>query len=235
MPHLTLLSLLLPLCCDAFFFNTVPVNLTTADQVVQFSLGKIMENYARHGDVDPRGFNVVNATKMALSGDTLYGINMHVTSNRKDEICTINVWERSGGKMEVEQGPFCMPFVSKKRAAVGAGVPVNPADDDVMKALKFATSTFNTQSGNTFLSKPTGSGYTVNTQVVSGLLYHFRSVTMAETTCLSSHTGDHVVDLASCTAATSGIRQKCDFDVWFQSWMQPQYQMTHKDCSIVKS
>jgi len=98
----------------AFFFNTSPVNLTTSDAVVQFSLGKIMEMYAQHGDVDPRGFNVLNATRMDISGDQLYGINMHVTSNRKDEICTINLWQRSGGKMEVTSGPFCWHMLEKR-------------------------------------------------------------------------------------------------------------------------
>ncbi|GFN97056.1 cystatin [Plakobranchus ocellatus] len=231
-------TLLLPLATQAATLagGISDTTLDMKDPIVQFASKAINTYYTMLGDSEPRTLvDIVSAQSQVVAG-TLYHLVLRVKTMNQEELCKVEVWSRpwlSGDDAtQVTKDPVCKmaPMDKSSMAPIitGGSVMTDIKNEDVQKALKFAVDSMNAQENFMYLRKPV-KVEEVKSQVVSGMAYHFRGVHMAATTCLKN-TQSMPMDLASCPAIDPADIRVCDFDIWWQSWMTPEYKLTSMQC-----
>ncbi|XP_055774237.1 cystatin-F-like isoform X1 [Salvelinus fontinalis] len=110
------------------------------------------------------------------------------------------------------------PPVSCQRLVPGAPYKINTNDKGVLKAVLHGTYSFNNQTNDAFLFKPSAIEK-ANGQIVKGLKY-ILEVDLSRTVCCKNGHGDP--DLANCKFQTDILLQQtfhCDFEVWTMPWL----------------
>lgn len=232
-----LLSLAVPLLCQGVNIRALtgaPVDATisASDPNVLFAVDAINSFYAKQGVTATRTLvDVVKAQTQVVAG-TLYHLWLKVSAGGQTEMCEVNVWSRpwlSGDEAtQVTQDPTCKPVTDvkvTKAPLLGGENQIDINDDSVQKALTFAVDSMNAQENFMFYRKAVNVEK-VTSQVVSGMAYHFRGVHMSATNCVKNGNGlTH-----DCLVADGADTKVCDFDIWYQAWMTPQYKLTNLSC-----
>ncbi|GFR86722.1 cystatin [Elysia marginata] len=171
------------------------------DANVQFAVKAINTYHNLLGDTENRTLvDIVSAKSQVVAG-TLYHLELKVKTSSQVELCKVEVWSRpwlSGdAALQVTKEPACkMMDMSTTMAPriTGGSVLVDSNDQDVQNALMFAAKYINNMENYMYLRIPVKIEE-VKSQVVSGMMYHFRGVEMAATTCRKN---DPSVDLTTC-------------------------------------
>ncbi|XP_059172570.1 uncharacterized protein LOC131953418 [Physella acuta] len=203
--------------------------LDGSDPNVQFAVKAINDFYAKQGDNAVRTFVSVLQSQSQIVAGTHYQFTLKVATATQTEICQVDVWSRpwlSGSEgLQTTKDPVCTPQ-AKRQVLVGGPMVIDSNRDDVQKALDFAVTTMNAQENYLYLRKAVSIAQ-VTSQVVSGISFHFTGVVMASTNCDKSTTHN----LNGCAVANDADTRTCDFNVWWQSWMTPEYQLTNVHCN----
>jgi len=225
-----LLATALPMLCQgALVGGKTEIKINETDPNVMFAVTAINGFYAKQGDNENRDLvKVVKATSQVVAG-TLYTLLLDVQSSGGEELCEVTVWSRpwlSGDEaMQVSDGPSCKPADKQQQVLAGGMQAADPDAQEVQDALSFATDAMNSQENFLYLRKPTNIAK-VTSQVVSGVAYHFHGVEMSATECAK---GSNQL-LSTCRVSATNNVRTCDFDVWWQAWMTPQYKIDNVKC-----
>lgn len=229
-----LIATVLPFACQAGLAggkNDIPLSEIKMDAPeIKFALTAINGFYAKQGDNDQRTIvKVVKAQSQVVAG-IVYDYTLDVKSNGGEELCVVSVWSRpwlTGDEaMQVSKDPSCKQVQQDTSKLVLGGEKLDdPQSTEIQNALSFAVDQMNAQENYLFLRKPQTMDK-VTSQVVSGYMYHFHGVQMAATDC--SKGSNQLLD--SCNVSSPGDVRVCDFDVWWQSWMTPEYKLSNLSC-----
>jgi len=229
-----LLVAVLPFTCQAGLVGgKTDIQVDAKDANVQFALMAINGFYAKQGDNEARDLvKVVKAQSQVVAG-TLYSFLLDVKSSAGEELCEVEIWSRpwlSGDDaMQVSTGPACKPQDKGTQDAakplVGGETPIDKDSTDVQNALTFAVNAMNSKENFLYLRKATNIGE-VTSQVVSGIAYHFKGVEMSATECPK---GSNQA-LETCNVSATNNVLMCDFDIWWQAWMTPEYKIGKMEC-----
>jgi len=204
-----------------------PIKLDASDENVKFAVGAINSYYTQLGDNAQRTLvDVVKAESQVVAG-TLYHLVLRVSSGGQSELCEVSVWSRpwlSGDEaMQLSKDPACK--AEHQQPLLGGETPADINSDEIQKALTFGVTSMNNMENSMYLRKAVATE-SVTKQVVSGMMYHFRGVHMAQTSCMKGTT----TLLENCAVADDANTRMCDFDVWWQSWSTPEYKLNNFQC-----
>jgi len=227
------LLLLLPLVCHGSMIvgGTKDIAIDATDSNVLFALNAINNYYQKQGDNSVRTLvTIVKAQSQVVAG-TLYHFTLRI-QGAETELCKVKVWSRpwlnATEATQLSGDPECKAEIAATGSPVMGGISdIDAASPEVINALDFGVNHLNSMENNMFRRKATALG-SVTKQVVSGMMYRFRGVTMANTECMKS---DTTTLLSACRVNNSVTRNlACDFDIWWQSWNTPAYKITNWVC-----
>jgi len=200
----------------------------TMDNVnVMFAKQATMDHFTATGAADTtRTLSIKSATQQVVSG-MLYTITFSTNMN---EECTVKVWEQvwMTPQRSISSGPNCVAVQNRRQ--LGGGMPggVSAADmnsAEVQAALNFGVKAVNGMENSMYLRKVQGS-YTVTKQVVSGMLYKFTDVVLAQTDCFKGSN----TDLSMCNVSDPADENTCSFTIAVQAWMTPSMKVVDWSC-----
>jgi len=222
----------LPFVCNAALLaggkSDVTATLQKDDPAVAFAFSAIQTKFNEQNQLTDPTFTIVKATSQVVAG-TLLDLTLSVNVGGQPKLCTISIWSQpwTSTPQKISKDAECKddPSMVASRRQLG-GVPggvssADNSDTQVLKALNFAVTQINAQMNSLYLHKPADNSFTVTKQVVAGMKYHFSGVKLAQTDCVKNS----VSDVAGCKFSSNGMSQTVSFDVIWQSWMTPEYQL----------